>query len=184
MPITTLDAKTALLILDLQKGIAGHPFLRSMNEMVEKANNLSRAFRARGHPVVIVVVDGIAPGRTDQPRRVLDLPDDFADLVPELDRQPDDIRITKKTPGAFARTGLEEKLTRLGVTQVVLIGVVTGTAVDSTARQAYELGFNVTLPLDAMTDVSSESHEYAISKVFPRLGETGSTQDVLDLLAQ
>jgi nicotinamidase-related amidase len=45
-------------------------------------------------------------------------------------------------------------------------------------------GFNVTLATDAMTDVRPEAHEYSLKHVFPRLGETGSTQDVLDLLAK
>lgn len=69
------------------------------------------------------------------------------------------------------------------MTQVVLTGVATGTGVEATARQAYEAGFNVTLATDAMTDVRAEAHEYSLKHVFPRLGETGSTQDVLDLLA-
>jgi nicotinamidase-related amidase len=72
----------------------------------------------------------------------------------------------------------------MGVTQVVITGVATGTGVESTARQAYEQGFNVTLATDAMTDVRPEAHEYTLKHVFPRLGETGSTEDVLDLLAK
>lgn len=63
------------------------------------------------------------------------------------------------------------------------MGVATGTGVESTARQAYELGFNVTLATDAMTDSRPEAHEYSITHVFPRLGETGSTQDIVNLLA-
>ena len=58
----------------------------------------------------------------------------------------------------------------------------TGTGVESTARQAYEQGFNVTLAIDAMTDLRCEAHDYSIASVFPRLGETGSTQAIVDLL--
>ena len=72
----------------------------------------------------------------------------------------------------------------MGVTQVVITGVATGTGVEATARQAYEAGFNVTLAVDAMTEVRPEAHEYSLKHVFPRLGETGSTADVLDLLAK
>jgi len=104
-------------------------------------------------------------------------------LIPELHQQPNDILITKRTWGAFANTDLGVQLKAKGVTQVVLTGVATGTGVEATARQAYEQGFNVTLALDAMTDVRPEAHEYSLAHVFPRLGETGLTQDVLDLLA-
>jgi nicotinamidase-related amidase len=61
-------------------------------------------------------------------------------------------------------------------------GVVTSTGVEATARQAYEQGFNVTLALDAMTDLRVEAHDYSIRNVFPRLGETGSTQEIISLL--
>jgi nicotinamidase-related amidase len=70
------------------------------------------------------------------------------------------------------------------VTQVVIVGVATGTGVESTARQAYEQGFNVTLAVDAMTDSRPEAHDYSIRNIFPRLGETGTVQDIIELLAK
>nr|WP_233543936.1 isochorismatase family protein [Salinisphaera sp. Q1T1-3] len=90
--------------------------------------------------------------------------------------------MTKRTWGAFAGTDLTERLRALGVTQVIVTGVATGTGVEATARQAYEAGFNVTLPIDAMTDLRAQAHDYSVAHVFPRLGETGSTDDVLALL--
>ena len=69
------------------------------------------------------------------------------------------------------------------VTQVVITGVATGTGVESTARPAYEQGFNVTLAIDAMTDLCTEAHTYSVTHVFPRRGETGTTQQIIDLLA-
>ena len=90
--------------------------------------------------------------------------------------------MTKRTWGAFASTDLEAQLKARDVTQVVIAGVATGTGVESTARQAYEQGFNVTLALDAMTDLSPEAHDYSIKNVFPRLGETGTSRQIIDLL--
>ena len=63
-----------------------------------------------------------------------------------------------------------------------MTGVVTSGGVEATARQSYEQGFNATLALDAMTDIRLEAHEYSIRNVFPRLGETGSTQEIIPLL--
>ena len=91
--------------------------------------------------------------------------------------------MTKRTWGAFASTDLESELRSRGVTQVVIAGVATATGVESTARQAYEAGFNVTLATDAMTDPRPEAHDYSIANVFPRLGESGSTQAIVELLA-
>ena len=99
-----------------------------------------------------------------------------------LDPQPADILLMRRTWGVFASTDPERRLKTLGVTQVVITGVAPGTGVESTARQAYEQGFNVTLALDAMTDLRPEAHDYSIRSVFPRLGETGTAQDIIDLL--
>jgi nicotinamidase-related amidase len=182
MPLTTLDPKTALVVIDLQKGIVALPTVHPAADVIARSRALADAFRARGLPVVLVNVAGGAPGRTEQPRRPEPFPDGWTDLIPELDRQPGDIAVTKRTWGAFASTDLERQLKARGVTQVVITGIATGTGVEATARQAYEAGFNVTLAIDAMTDMRAEAHDYSIAKVFPRLGETGTTQDIIDLL--
>jgi nicotinamidase-related amidase len=184
MPVTTLDPMTALIVIDLQKGMANLPAAHPIATVVARTRSALDSFRRRGLPVVLVNVDGGAPGRTEQPRPGGPLPDGWTDLLPELGRQPEDIVVTKRTWGAFASTDLETRLKRLGVTQVVMTGVATGTGVESTARQAYELGFNVTLAIDAMTDRRADAHDYCVGKVFPRLGETGLAQDIVALLGR
>ncbi len=184
MALTAFDLNTALIVIDLQKGIVGAPLVHPIGEVIARARALVDAFRGRGLPVVLVNVAGGAPGRTEQPpRQTGPRLDGWTDIIPELDPQPTDIRVTKRTWGAFASTDLEARLRALGVTQVVVIGVATGTGVASTARQAYEQGFNVTLAVDAMTDGRPEAHAYSLASVFPRLGETGTSQDIIDLLA-
>ena len=183
MPLTTLDSKTALIVVDLQKGLINLPLIHPAAGVIERTRALLDAFRERDLPVVLVNVAGGAPGRTEHPPRLSTFPEGFSDLIPELDRKATDIVVTKRTWGAFASTDLETQLKAIGVTQVVVTGVATGTGVEATARQAYEQGFNVTLALDAMTDVRPEAHEYSLANVFPRLGETGPTQDILNLLA-
>lgn len=183
MPASTLDPKAALLLIDLQKGIVNragpHPFA----EVISRASALAGAFRHHRRPVVLVNVAGSAPGRTEHirssggPR-----PPDWTDFVPELNRQPQDHVVTKRTWGAFIMSDLESHLNRLGVTQVVLAGVATSIGVESTARQAYELGFNVTLAIDAMLDPSPEAHQNSIRRIFPRLGETATTDAIIGLM--
>ena len=183
MAVTTLDPNTALIVVDLQKGIVGSSFLHPIDGIVDRSRALLDAFRERDLPVVLVNVAGAAPGRTERQRHGEPYPAGWTDFIPELDQRPGDIVVTKRTWGAFTDTGLERRLKSLGVTQVVVTGVATGTGVESTARQAYEHGFNVTLALDAMTDARAEAHDYSVRNVFPRLGETGTAQDIIDLLA-
>ncbi len=182
MSLTVLDPKTALIVVDLQKGLLNAPFVHPISGVIERSRALLDAFRRQNLPVVLVNVAGRAPGRTEQPRNVT-YAEGWTDLLPELGQEPSDIVVTKRTWGAFAGTDLEDQLKAKGVTQVVVTGVATGTGVEATARQAYEQGFHVTLAIDAMTDVRPEAHEYSVTHVFPRLGETGSTQQIIDLLA-
>jgi nicotinamidase-related amidase len=185
MPLTALDPNTALIVIDLQKGIVSGNFIHPIGEIMERTRALIDVFREQRLPVVLVNVAGRAPGRTEQgPPSSQTLAGGWTNLLPELDRQPGDIAVTKRSWGAFATTDLEHQLKARGVTQVVVTGVVTSTGVEATARQAYEQGFNVTLALDAMTDMRAEAHEYSIKNVFPRLGETGLTHEIISLLVR
>ena len=185
MTLTTLDPNTALIIVDLQKGIVSLPVIHPVAGIIAQSRALAGAFRARGLPVVLVNVAGMAPGRTEQPpRQTGSFPAGWTDLIPELDQQAGDILITKRSWGAFANTDLEAQLKALGVTQVVIAGVATGSGVEATARQAYESGFNVTLAIDAMTDMRPEVHEHSVRNIFPRLGESGTSQEIIGLLPE
>jgi nicotinamidase-related amidase len=181
MPVTKLDPKTALVVIDLQKGIVGMPTAHPTADVVSRASELAAAFRKHGLPVVLVNVDAGAPGRTEQSRN-FPRADDWADLVPELNQHSNDITVTKKTWGAFSSTDLDVRLRKLGVTQVVIAGVATSAGVESTARHAHELGYNVSLATDAMTDMNADAHTNSISRIFPRLGETGTSREIIDLL--
>src|SRR5262249_26358813 len=151
-------------------------------EVVERAARLAAAFRRHGLPVVLVNVAGGAPGRTERPRPGGELPADWAELVPELDPQPGDVRRTKHPWGAVPDTPPDEELRARGVTQVVLAGISTSIGVETTARAAYEHGYNVVLATDAMTDRDAEAHRGSVERIFPRLGETGTTDEILRLL--
>lgn len=180
--MTQIDPNAALIVIDLQKGIL--PLAREQSaEVVAKSARLAEAFRKRGLPVVLVNVAGPAPGRTSTPRpNFASFPADFAELVPELNAQPGDIFITKHGFGAFLRTGLDEELKKRSVTQVIFCGVSTSIGVESSARSAYDLGYNVAFATDAMADLRPESHRNSIEVIFPRIGEVAVTEEVLALV--
>ncbi|OSQ38302.1 isochorismatase family protein [Thalassospira mesophila] len=182
MPVTVLDPKTALIVIDLQKGIMAYPTIHPIEDVLAKSVKLADAFRARNLPVVLVNVVGMAPGRNEQPPRTATFPPDWADLAPELGASANDHVVTKHTWGAFSKTGLADYLAQQGVTQVVMCGVATSIGVESTARQAHELGLNVTLAVDAMTDMNQDAHVNSVTRIFPRLGETGTADDIIACL--
>ena len=95
-----------------------------------------------------------------------------------------DIVVTKRNWGAFYGTDLDLQLRRRGVTQIVLAGIATSIGVESTARAAYEHGYHVTLATDAMADMNLQAHLNGLERIFPRLGETGTTAEIIELLAK
>ena len=178
-----LDTNAALIVIDLQKGVvaAAPP---SAVEVVARASHLARAFRERGLPVVLVNVAGRAPGRTDAGPPKMSFPSDWTDLVSGLDSQPSDYLVTKHRFGAFIGTQLDVYLRQHGVTQIVLAGISTSIGVESTARSAFDLGYNVAFVTDAMTDRDPDNHRHSVEKVFPRLGESARTDEIVILLRQ
>jgi nicotinamidase-related amidase len=182
MPVTKLDATPALVVIDLQKGIVALPTVHPIGEIISRAAQLASVFRQRNLPVVLVNVRGVAPGRTDAEKPNLSRPGDWSDLVPELKQLPDNYVVTKERWGAFLGTTLDDYLRQRGVTQVFLAGVSTSVGVESTARSAYDLGYNVVMVVDAMTDRNIDAHRHSVEKIFPRLSETATTDSVLKLL--
>lgn len=190
MPVTTLDPKTALVVIDLMNGIRaipGEPY--PTDDVITRSAELADAFRKHDLPVVLVRVSFSAdgadsiPGRTETaPRPGGERPDNADEFVDQLAGHPEDIVVTKRNWGAFHGTDLDVHLRRRGITQIVLTGVATSIGVESTARAAFEHGYNVTLATDTMTDLAADAHDHSVAWVFPRLGETGTTAEILSLL--
>jgi nicotinamidase-related amidase len=184
MPLTQLDIKAALVLIDLQKGIVSAPTAHPAGDIVARSAQLARAFRERGLAVVLVNVSGRAPGRTDAGAPKLSISPDWTELVPELQQQPSDYLVTKQRLGAFIGSSLDDYLRRRGVTQVFLAGISTSIGVESTARSAYDLGYNVVHVVDAMTDTNANAHRHSVETIFPRLGEMDTADNVLKLLKE
>lgn len=189
MAVTTLDPATALVVIDLQNGLRGVPGApNTIEEVIERSARLADAFRERGLPVVLVRVsfspDGgdAVPGRSEVGTRHTARPEGYDLIVDELAGHPADLVVTKRNWGAFHGTDLDVRLRRRGITQLVLTGVATSVGVESTARAAHEHGYHVTLASDAMTDMDAEAHRHSTEKIFRRLGETGTTEEILTLL--
>lgn len=190
MPVTTLDPKTALVVIDMQRGIVGRetaPY--SAKDVLARVVELVDAFRVHKRPVVLVNVgfaadraDALQP-RVDAPTPMGSLPPDFSVLVDELRADRDgDILVTKKQWGAFYGTDLDLQLRRRHVTGIVLCGIATSIGVESTARSAFEHGYNQTFASDAMTDLTKEAHENSLTRIFPRIGEIDTTAAIISKL--
>ena len=187
MKPTALDLQTALVVIDLQKGVTRLPTIHPVGPVIANAARLAAAFRSRGLPVVLVRV-GFSADDADRlrlrvARRRPRVPPDYSELEEALDRQPKDILVTKRQWGAFFGTDLDLQLRRRRATGIVLAGIATSMGVESTARQAFEHGYNVTVAADAVTDLNVQAHARSLDWIFPMLGEVGTTEEILALLS-
>ena len=177
---------TALVVVDLQKGIASFPKLapRSSQEVIANASKLAGAFRAHDMPIFlvrVVVTPEIALRPIADESRPMPpgpMPSDWSDLVPDLGQVPSDIVITKHQTGAFYGTDLELQLRRRRIETIVLCGIATDAGVESTARFANDYGFQQVFAEDAMTSRSEERHKGALT-FFHRAGRVRSTDEIV-----
>ena len=183
--------RTAVVVIDLQKGIvamaAGAP--HATPSVVANCVHLLTAGRRAGAHAVLVHVGG-SPNGADLLRPVADepmrgtaaLPPDWSDLLPELGSSHSDTVILKRQWGAFYGTDLDLQLRRRGLTTIILCGIATEFVVESTARDAYERGYELLFAKDAMTGRTVESHANAITRIFPRIGRIRRTEEIVAAL--
>lgn len=184
MPITELDNSVALLVIDLQVGTLAAELAHPIESVVSNAAMLVSAFHARDLPVFFATVTGTPAGRTQYSSGAREFPAEFAQLAPGLEVLPRDTLLLRNTWSAFASTTLHDQLRALGVTQVFLTGVATSFGVESTARDAYDLGYSVAIATDAITDRSLDAHSGSVNRVFPALGQLGATAEITTLVAE
>jgi nicotinamidase-related amidase len=191
MPPIQFDPKsTALVLIDLQNGIMGRPIApHSSTDVVARAAQLGAALRAAGGTVAYVRVDvaSMIHLPVDVPSRDPNAPPPPAiasELIPESGFQPGDLFITKRSWGAFYGTELDQLLRRSHIRTIILGGVATNIGVESTARAAFDRGYELIFAEDATSSLSAEAHTFAIQNIFPRMGRVRSTQEIVTALAQ
>ncbi|AZG45872.1 isochorismatase family protein [Gordonia insulae] len=183
MTATALDPHTALVLIDLQNGTLGRGLVHQSADIVARSVALANAFADRDMTIVIVRATGTPAGRTEYSASMPDgFPPEFAELHPDIDAIGSAVRVDKSSWGAFVGTDLHGELSARGITQVVLAGVATSFGVESSAREAYDLGYNVAIAIDAISDARAASHDHVVSSVFPALAELATTDDILALL--
>jgi nicotinamidase-related amidase len=177
---------TALVLIDLQKGIVAMPLQpRSGADVVATSIRLAESFRASGARVVLVNVafakdfgDALVqPVDQPSPRPPGGYPDDFSELVDGL-AQPTDLRVTKRQWGAFYGTDMDVQLRRRGIKTLVLGGVATNFGVESTAEQAWERGYDVVVVEDTTASRSTEAHAFSIGTMLPRMSRVVQSADI------
>jgi nicotinamidase-related amidase len=181
---------TALVLIDLQKGILARPLApHGAAEVIENSVRLGTALSRAGGVVTPVHV-AFSPDGADRLRQEVDRPNpsaplaaDWSDLVPEIVALPANFVIVKRQWGAFHGTELDLQLRRRGVDTIVLTGVATNFGVESTAREAWQHGYSVVVAEDAVSSMAEAMHKFSIEAILPRIARIRSTAEILAALA-
>ena len=177
---------TALVLIDLQKGILGYSLTPvTSQELLERGRTLAERFRSAKATVVLVNV-AFSPDGADMLRQPVDqaqplpaggFPAGWSEFPSGL-MQTGDLQITKRQWGAFHGTELDLQLRRRGIRTIVLGGVATHIGVESTARQAYERGYELLIVKDATTSSDAEAHAMSMKHIMPRLARVVQSNDI------
>ncbi|MEU9210941.1 isochorismatase family protein [Streptomyces sp. NPDC048415] len=168
-PRLALDpTRSALVLVDLMDRIVALPLEpRKGTEVLAAAEELAASFRKAGALVVLIRVE--RPGVPEQPPG--------SGLVAGLAVEGD-IEIVKRTIGGFQGTGLDERLRAHGVSTLVFGGIATNLGVESTARAAGDLGYDLVFAEDAMAAFTAAEHDASVRLDFPRLGTVVTAAEV------
>ena len=136
----------ALLLVDIQNDYfpGGTMELVGSPAAGARARALLEAFRKAGRPVIHIQHLALRPGAT------FFLPGTAgAELHPSVTPLPGEPVFQKHFPNSFRETPLLEHLRGLGITQLVVAGMMTHMCIDTTVRAAFDLGFQCQLAQDA-----------------------------------
>ena len=194
-------ARTALVIVHMTKGVAGDvdtPFNRLFRQRAEKSGligiqqRLLDRFRAAGATVVYTLVayqpglPGVTPNSPlfatliDNPTLLQNTP--ATEVMDEVAPQPKEPVIRGQGANGFEGTWLDTILRVAGVDNLVLVGIATDVAVESTARGACDLGYRTIVVSDACTANTDDAHTRALDAIQKWFGETPTADEVLSAL--
>jgi nicotinamidase-related amidase len=172
--------------------VAAYRFGRIDNLVVPNIKRLLGGFRKRGGEVIYLTVGAAKADCSDAPphmKKMFQSLENFEgsrdhEIIDELKPQGDERVLNKTSIGAFASTGLDHLLRSLGKDQLYMTGVSTNMCVETTAREAADRGYGVTLLEDACATTHEDLHNATITnfqRLFGRVISTDAAVEELQL---
>jgi biuret amidohydrolase len=194
--------KTALILVHMVQGVAGNvdtPFNRIFRRRAEEAGVINvqlrllgdfRRAKARVIYTAVTYQQGLPGVSPSSPlwRTLFDCVclmegTPAVELLDELDRRPDEPIVRGQAANGFDRTILDTVLRVAGVDTVVLAGIATDVAVESTARAASDLGYRTIVVSDGCIAGTDDAHAHSLDAIQKWFGETPTADEVLNALA-
>lgn len=180
--------QAALLVVDMQRYFLdedSHAFVPSSPAVLHNVSRLIRLFRSAGRPVVFTYF-GVRKDEQDPVGRwwgntvYEGTPE--SKIVEALQLEEGDLVIRKTSYSSFYRTELEGFLRSRDVQGLVVAGVLTNLCCETTAREAFSLGFDVFMPLDATATFNEEMHLSSLMNLSCGFATLFATDELLQQL--
>jgi nicotinamidase-related amidase len=201
-------ARAALLIIDMQyatgsrqgalgqkllaegSSLGNYRFDRIEQSVLPSVQRLRARFTALQRPVIHVTIGAAHPQALDAPVHMRRLFVEFDnhlgsrqhEILDELKPLPGEYVVRKTTIGAFASTNIDSLLRALGCEQLYLAGVSTNMCVETTAREAADRGYLVTLVADACGTTHEDLHQVTMRNFQRLFGRVRSCDEALSEL--
>lgn len=193
---TLNPAKTALVVVDLDTGSVTHGTTEEIRSFVPRVNSLAKTVREHGGTVAWVTTPISAPSKHFRALYgdafTKQIQEEGADggtahiVWHELNALPSDIYATKKGASAFfpGRSNLHEQLQKRGVTSLLIAGLVTNVCCESSARDACELEYEVTMVSDCLLGHKQGQHEATLATFYRNFGDVRPSDNIQQLIAE
>lgn len=166
-------------------------FQRIHDLVIPNLQAMLSLFRKRRMKVVFVTLGSALPDFSDVPPHMSSLLSSTGNtlgspdhrIIDELDRRPDEAVVNKTTIGAFASTGLDSLLRAWNCDRIYMTGVSTNMCVETTAREAADRGYAVTLVEDACATTNPDLHQTTMQNFKRLFGRVRSCREILQELA-
>jgi nicotinamidase-related amidase len=137
----------ALIVIDVQESFRRQPVwpLTAHPDIAERVGRLVDRARADGDLVVWVLHTEPGSGGAFDPAL------GHVRLMPGLNPAEGEPVLTKTAHNAFTTTNLQRLLTSRGIRELIICGIRTEQCCETTARVAFDLGYDVTFVTDATT---------------------------------
>jgi nicotinamidase-related amidase len=167
--------------------VADYRFARIESTVLPSIVRLRAHFHRLGQPVVHVTLGAAHSDASDAPRHMRKLLASCNnhvgsrdhEILDELKPVPGEHVLRKTTVGAFASTAIDSLLRSLGVDQLYMVGVSTNMCVETTAREAADRGYQVTLVEDACATTFEDLHQVTLRNFQRLFGRVAATDQVL-----
>ncbi len=165
-------------------------YIKRIKLITHNISKLQKAFRNQNMEVIHIIIEALTEDGRDisHEHRLMGLKYSkgtrATEILDELKPVGDEIVLKKTCSGVFTGTNIDYILRNLGISNLIITGILTNQCVDTAARDAADLGYNVIIPEDACASRKHEIHKMSINILKNTYARIKTTKEVLKIVKE